>query len=284
MKAVILSAGQGKRLLPLTARVPKCILPINGRSLLEWQLDELVKCGIDQVTVVVGYQAQQVRQLLRQRSGQQQVRTLYNEAYAVTDNLVSCWMARGEMNEDFILLNGDTLFEAPIMQRLLESPARPVTLVTDHKSKYDDDDMKVSLDGGRLVKIGKDLAAPTVDGESIGMLLFRGEGPAMFRAAIEETLRDQAARKKWYLSVIDEMAQSIAVWTCSVEGYQWCEVDYPADLRQAEEVVKVCANGNGLNGGAASTAAPACRVTEYAQYTASTGRGPVLNNGTRGLG
>ena len=93
MKAVILSAGQGKRLLPLTAGVPKCILPINGQSLLEWQLDELVKCGIDQVTVVVGYEAQQVRQLLLQRNGRQQVRTLYNPAYAVTDNLVSCWMA-----------------------------------------------------------------------------------------------------------------------------------------------------------------------------------------------
>lgn len=284
MKAVILSAGQGKRLLPLTARAPKCILPINGQSLLEWQLDELVKCGIDQVTVVVGYEAQQVRQLLLQRNGQQQVRTLYNPAYAVTDNLVSCWMARGEMEEDFVLLNGDTLFEAPIMQRLLESPARPVTLVTDHKSNYDDDDMKVSLDGGRLVKIGKDLAAETVDGESIGMLLFRGEGPALFRAAIEETLRDQAARKKWYLSVIDEMAQSMPVWTCSVDGFQWCEVDYPADLRQAEEVVKICANGNGLSREAALTATSVCRVTEYAQYTASSGRGPVLNNGTRGLG
>ena len=284
MKAVILSAGQGKRLLPLTARAPKCILPINGQSLLEWQLDELAKCGIEQVTVVVGYEAQQVKQLLLQRNGQQQVRTLYNPAYAVTDNLVSCWMARGEMNQDFILLNGDTLFEAPIMQRLLEARARPVTLVTDHKSKYDADDMKVSLDGGRLVKIGKDLAAETVDGESIGMLLFRGQGPRLFLTAIEETLRDPSARKKWYLSVIDEMAQSMPVWTCSVDGHQWCEVDYLADLRQAEEVVKICANGNGLNVGAALTAASACRVTEYAQYTASTGRGPVLNNGTRGLG
>ena len=188
------------------------------------------------------------------------------------------------MNEDFVLLNGDTLFEAPIMQRLLEAPAHPVTLVTDHKPNYDDDDMKVSLDGGRLVKIGKDLAAETVNGESIGMLLFRGEGPALFRAAIEETLRDQSARKKWYLSVIDEMAQSMPVWTCSVDGFQWCEVDYPADLEQAEEVVKICANGSGLSGGAASTATSISRVTEYAQYTVSSARGPVLNNGTRGLG
>ena len=48
---------------------------------------------------------------------------------------------------------------------------------------------------------------------------------------------------KWYLSVIDEMAQTMPVWTCSVEGLQWCEVDYPADLKMAEKVVSVCSAG-----------------------------------------
>ena len=57
MKAVILSAGQGTRLLPLTADCPKCSLPVRGRSLIEWQLDELAKCGIYQVSVVLGFRA-----------------------------------------------------------------------------------------------------------------------------------------------------------------------------------------------------------------------------------
>ena len=67
MKAVILSAGQGKRLLPLTADSPKCILPIMGQTLIEWQIDELAKCGIDQVTVVLGYRADKVERILRSR-------------------------------------------------------------------------------------------------------------------------------------------------------------------------------------------------------------------------
>ena len=74
------------------------------------------------------------------------------------------------------------------------------------------------------------------------------------------------------------------VWTCSVDGFHWCEVDYPADLRQAEEVVKICANGNGLKVGSASASTSIGEVTEYYQYTASSGRRSVLNNGTRGLG
>jgi choline kinase len=253
MKAIILSAGQGKRLLPLTANSPKCILPIQGQSLIEWQIDELIKGGIDRVTVVVGYRADRVEKILNRRYGPQQVKTLYNAAYANTDNLVSCWAARNEMDEDFVLLNGDTLFEAAVLQRLLRAPGRPVTVVINHKNEYDADDMKVELNGCRLVKIGKDLAADKVDGESIGMILFQGKGPELFRSAIINALRDPSAAKKWYLAVIDEMARAIPVWTCSIQGLQWCEVDYPADIKQAEKVVNVCANSADPKNGEATS-------------------------------
>jgi choline kinase len=240
MKAVILSAGQGKRLLPLTADRPKCILTIQGRSLIEWQIDELAKCGIDEVTVVLGYRAGKVERILSMRYGSHRVRTIYNAAYAVSDNLVSCWVAHDEMDADFVLLNGDTLFEADVVKCLLETRDRPVTVVVSHKSDYDEDDMKVELDGCRLVKIGKDLLPDQVDGESIGMILFRDQGPMLFRNAIEKALNNPSAHTKWYLSVIDEMARTMPVWTCSTKGLRWCEVDYPADLKQAELVVSAC--------------------------------------------
>jgi choline kinase len=240
MKAVILSAGQGKRLLPLTADTPKCILPIMGQTLIEWQIDELIKCGLDQVTVVLGYRADKVERILSSRYGNYRVRTVYNAAYAVSDNLVSCWAAHDEMDEDFVLLNGDTLFETAVLKRLLETDEGPVTVVVSHKNEYDADDMKVELDGCQLVKIGKDLLPSQVDGESIGMILFRDTGPKMFRDAIQKALRDPSSQMKWYLSVIDEMARNIPVWTCSINGLQWCEVDYPADLKQAEKVVTAC--------------------------------------------
>jgi choline kinase len=104
--------------------------------------------------------------------------------------------------------------------------------------------MKVELDGCRLVRIGKELPPDQVDGESIGMILFRGQGPRLFRLALEKTLQTPSARSKWYLSVIDEMARSIPVWTCSIKGLQWCEVDYHADLIVAEKVVSACGNGD----------------------------------------
>ena len=257
MKAVILSAGQGKRLLPMTADMPKCILPVRGQTMIEWQIEELTKCGIEQVAVVLGYRSDKVEQILRRRYGPDKVKTIYNPAYAVSDNLVSCWAAHDEMDSDFILLNGDTLFEAAVVKRLLDTDSQAVTVVVSQKNQYDDDDMKVELEGARLIKIGKDLLPDQVDAESIGMILFRDEGPILFRSAIEKALQDPTSKTKWYLSVIDELAQSIPVLTCSVTGLQWCEVDYPADLKSAEDVGSAC---DGNRPGRADS--DACRLTE----------------------
>jgi choline kinase len=247
MKAVILSAGQGKRLMPLTANDPKCLLNIEGQTLIEWQINALHNAGIDQVAVVVGYQAGRVRQLLHRRYDSLRVWSLYNPTYAWADNLFSCWVARAEMDEEFMLLNGDTIFEAAVVKRLLQTPVHPVTVATHQKHYYDADDMKVALDGDRLVKIGKDLAVGNVDAESIGMILFRREGPSLFRRAVDRALRDSASHKKWYLSVIDEMAQSLAIRTCLINELQWCEVDFPADLKQAGSVAQTCDTGDGNN-------------------------------------
>jgi choline kinase len=237
MKVIILSAGQGTRLLPLTAKIPKCLLEIHGKTILEWQIGELQKCGIDQITVVTGYGAEKVDDLIQQRYEGQKIKTHYNPDYATTDNLVSCWKARKEMNEDFILLNGDTLFEAAVVRTLLASPVNPVTVTINHAESYDADDMKVSLANTRLVNISKEIPADKVHGESIGMILFRGDGPKIFRQGLEKALNDTTIVCRWYLSVIDAIAQEETVLTCSIKGLQWCEVDYVVDLKKAGRVV-----------------------------------------------
>jgi choline kinase len=237
MKAIILSAGQGTRLLPLTARSPKCTVSLQGRALIEWQIDQLSACGVEDVVVVTGFGAAHVEEVLRRRTDGARWTTVYNPFFEVADNLASCWMARHEMTDAFFLLNGDTVFEPAVVQRLLDSPANPVTLATDHKAHYDDDDMKVQLAGRRLLRVGKDLPSDLVDGESIGLMLFRGEGPGLFREALDQAIRNPGGLKQWYLSVIGQMAQAGHVWTQSIEGLDWAEVDYPLDLARAAKMV-----------------------------------------------
>ena len=236
MKAIILSAGQGRRLLPLTASLPKCLLNVAGRTILEWQVDTLQQAGIHDIVVVTGYGAEKVDRLIN-RYGQKRIRTLYNPRYATSDNLVSCWWAREEMEQDFLLLNGDTLFEAAVIKALLECPEAPITVTVSSKHRYDSDDMKVILEDRRLVHIGKKLPVENVHAESIGLIRFTGQGPEIFRNALEEAEAHPESSGRWYLSVIDTIAGEIDVMTCSITGLTWCEVDYPADLDHAGRIM-----------------------------------------------
>ncbi len=236
MKAIVLSAGLGRRLRPTTEELPKCLLPVNvDLPVLELQLRALAQCGIRRVTVMVGYGAEKVERFLATHSPADiEVQTRYNPFFATTNTVVTCWLAIPEMTEDFVLLNGDTLFETEILRRVLTAPEAPLTMAIDQKAKYDEDDMKVALNGERRLKaVGKTLAAPLVDGESIGLMAFRGQGVAAFRAALDMAIRDPAALQKWYHDIINLMADSLLVGTVLIKGLWWREIDTPEDLARA---------------------------------------------------
>lgn len=231
-KAIVLSAGKGSRLLPLTAQRPKCLIDLNGRSLLEWQLDALQGAGIADIVVVTGFAEETVAEVAARRSG---VRTLFNPFYHVADNLGSVWMAREELDRDTLLLNGDTLISPRLLERVLEARPGPIAVTVDEKESYDSDDMKVLRDGDRLLRIGKALEAGAYNSESIGLLAFRGDGPRQFADQVERMMRRPDGTRRWYLRAIDALAQAGAdVRTVSIRGEQWQEVDFPEDVEAAK--------------------------------------------------
>jgi choline kinase len=236
-KAIVLSAGQGKRLLPLTADRPKCMVPVAGRTILARQVEGLAGAGIAEIVVVVGFAAERAIDALETmaRPGLA-LRVLPNPFFPVSDNLGSCFLARHEMESDFVLLNGDTLFEDAVLARLLASPAAQVTVTIDRKAHYDADDMKVSTEGDILRDIGKSLDPEVVDGESIGLLAFRGDGPRHFAEAVARAMMSPTGLKAWYLSVIARLARQGVVRVCSIEGLAWGEIDTPDDLARVERL------------------------------------------------
>jgi choline kinase len=236
-KAIILSAGQGKRLSPLTDTRPKCLVELSGRTVLHWQLRHLRQAGITEVVVVTGFAADTVEtEIAGLDLPGMTVRTLFNPFFGLTDNLATCWLARGEMVGDFLLLNGDTLFEPAIAERLIAAPSAPITVTIDRKAAgYDADDMKVLTDGDALRAIGKTIEA--YDAESIGFLRFNPEGAALFTKIVEAALRTPEGLKRWYLSVINQIAQDHdVVRVRSIEGLDWAEMDFPEDLPRNREL------------------------------------------------
>jgi choline kinase len=243
VKAIILSAGQGRRLMPLTEVTPKCCLrPWGDVTILEWQISQLAVAGIDEVLVVTGFGDEAVEDVVKDITGIQ-VRTLFNPFYRLADNLGTCWVARHEMDGPFVLINGDTLFEAAVLQHLLKDAGHfPITLATDQKISYDEDDMKIWSERDRLCRVGKTLDHSHVNGESIGMMVFHQTGAEIFVSKIESLMRKGDGLKRWYLSAIDELAQTRVVGISSIHGLSWCEVDDPVDFAHAEQVVKTWPN------------------------------------------
>lgn len=238
MRVIILAAGQGKRLLPLTAEVPKALLDIHGRTLVARQIDAFAACGISDFVVVTGYASGRIEDALDAIAKAKgiSIRTVYNPFYAVADNLASCWMARGEMNRDFIQVNGDNVFRADLVERLLSAEPKPVTVAVNHKDAYDTDDMKVMLDNGRLTEIGKTLPVDTVDAEAIGFYIFRGEGVGAYVTQLEKAMRDPSGLKQWFPSAVGSLAKAVDINTIAINGIRWCEVDFPVDLQQARQL------------------------------------------------
>lgn len=234
MKVIILSAGQGSRLLPLTEDTPKCLLDIGGDTILGAQLRALRAGGVTDAVVVTGFRAAAVEAAAAAATAPGfQVRTLFNPFYNVADNLGSCWMARREMEDAFLLLNGDTLFETDVLAALLAAPPAPITLTIDKKAEYDSDDMKVKLDGTRLLDVAKTLEPKDTHGESIGFSRFSADGAAAFVETLDQTMRTPSGLSWWYLKAIAVLAERGQVETCSIEGLKWGEVDFPQDLEAA---------------------------------------------------
>lgn len=231
MKAVILSAGQGSRLHPLTEDCPKCLLTLGETTMLGHQIQQLAASGVEEIAVVAGFRAAAVEaEISTHHTPGMIVKTVFNPFFHVADNLASCWMARGEMDRDFVIVNGDTIFEQAVYERLRDNAGTSVSMAIDRKDKYDSDDMKVSLAGGKLAAVGKDLPPDEVDGESIGMIMFKGEGPRLFVEVLDQFMRGGSGVSNWYLKAVGVLGEQGEVDTVSVEGLKWGEVDFPEDL------------------------------------------------------
>jgi choline kinase len=237
MKAIILSAGQGSRLGHLVDNRPKCLIDFSGRTLLDRQLDTLEANGVEEAVVVTGFHDEVVEEAIAARSGGPRGRTVFNPFFKVADNLGSLFIAKHELEGDCLVWNGDTLVSRTLMAKVVANHQPGICVTIDRKDAYDDDDMKVVEEGGRLKAIGKRLPdARIINGESIGLLAFRQGGAELFREHIEKDMRTPEGTTIWYLRVIHHIAQEKDVSTLDIKGEEWGEVDFPPDVERAQEL------------------------------------------------
>jgi choline kinase len=236
VEAVILSAGQGRRLLPHTRSLPKCLLPVapGGDTVLDVQLETLTRSGVRKVTVMVGFGAERVERHVQERADSDlDVSLVFNPLHPHSDNLVSAWLATFRVEGDFILMNGDTLFEPALLRRFLAASDARIAAAIDRKDAYDLDDMRVWVDDGALVGIGKERRDRPADGEAIGLYAFRGEGIDAARAEFAQGIVQPAGLGAWYPPALERLSRRERIQPVSIEGFWWTEIDIAEDLEKA---------------------------------------------------
>ena len=129
MQAVILAAGQGTRLRPLTNYCPKCLVEVQGKPILQYQLEALCDIGVREYIIVVGYRAAQVRDSFGTRFRDLSITYVENDIFDRTNNIYSLWLARREITEDLLLLEGDLIFEPELLMDLIKAPHENAAVV-----------------------------------------------------------------------------------------------------------------------------------------------------------
>jgi len=239
VKAVILAAGIGSRLRPLTNTVPKCLIEIkNGVSLLDYQIGILKSVGFpeNQIFIVAGYKANKIKEKYNS------LKYIINEKYTF-NNIYSFYLIKNAILDDFVLINSDTLFPKILLQQLTKEQGFS-TMVIDKKNTIGTEEMKVAVKkDGFIKRISKELPLRISLGEYIGLSLFKLKDAEMIFKTIENLLEEEKFNL-WYEDAIDKMLveNRIRVKAYLIENIPWIEVDNIDDLRVARKKIKKIEN------------------------------------------
>ena len=237
MKGLILAAGMGTGLLPLTADRPKPLVDIGGVTLMDRMIAQCAEVGLDEVIIVTGYMHEFVVQWLHDHPTPIPARTVLNPEYATINNAHSVFVAREAMEgEGFLKFDGDLILETGILQRLVDDPA-PTTAVIDTTGALDEEAMKAVVDEeGAVQAFGKWLELSESSGESIGVEKIGAEDAPAFFDAIHERVHANGETDIYYEDVYHTLLKrGWAMRAITTEGQIWSEVDNAEDLAFARK-------------------------------------------------
>lgn len=249
MQAIIYAAGIGMRLKSTFGERPKILLEFGGQSLLERHLHRLREVGVTRLTVVAGYQQQQIAALLPAlgaRYGiaiQQLINPDFTEGSVLSFATSIPMLQTISPNEPVLLMDGDVLYPAAFLRRLVDSSHRTALLIDREYSTADDDPVLVPIANGRPFDFVKKWQGEAEQiGESIGFFKVAGADLPELIALTQQMCA--ANRRGSYDDVLRQLVQAGRFGHVDVTGLPWTEIDFPGDVERARaEVLPAIASG-----------------------------------------
>ena len=251
MIGVILAAGMGTRLMPLTKDIPKALLKINDMTLVERMIKNCIDAGISKFIVVVGYNRDKVIDLCPELEEKYdiEIKTIINEKYDVTNTSVSTYLASKYIEEydldDFILVNGDNVVDPEIIKILAKSIN--TGMIIDNFKELNEESFKLIIDdesfnegktiaNGKINSIGKGLDIPSSTGEFIGVSKVKADDVAEFNRILEGLIEDNP--QNYYDFAYKDLSLIKTIDFVLTNGLKWTEIDDHTDWKNAQLLVK----------------------------------------------
>lgn len=238
MKAIILAAGVGSRIRPLTDHCPKSLLTIDGKTILEMMLSHIQDCGIREVVFVLGYLQDQIRDYVTEQFPHLLTHYIINERYTETNTGYSLMLTRDiAEGSTFIKFDADVVFDINILKNLIGSRYENC-LCIDKNIDLDAEEVKVIVAGdNRVVRASKTVNPADAMGESIGIEKIGGEVSKLLFAELETMMKEKKNYQEYYEAAYEKLiAKNVPFYAMDITGLPWTEIDTQEDFATAKKI------------------------------------------------
>lgn len=232
MRAILMAAGVGSRISRNIDR-PKCLLEIEGKSILRRTVEMLQKNGIE-VASVVGY----IHERVEAEVAGSGVQIYYNPFFRVTNSLGSLWFARDFIpdTEDLLLINADVFWEQNILDILLAEKREALLLADSSLKRLDEGDYFFGCENNKIVKYGKELARALRTHEYVGVCKVQPTFMPRFKTQMRRMIEAEQYNC-WWEDVLYRCSETESVYVRDVAGHFWAEVDYIEDYERIMDYI-----------------------------------------------
>ena len=238
MKAIILAAGIGSRIKPLTDNCPKSLLMIGGRTILDRMLSNIEDCGVTDIILVLGYLQDQIRDYVENHFPHLNAQFIVNERYAETNTGYSLMLTKELIGDTgFIKFDADVVFDKTILQQLIDSDYK-TCLCVDTNIQLDAEEIKVAIDENQqITHASKTLDPRDAIGESIGIEKISAETATSLFQELELMMEDQSNYQEYYEAAYERLInQANPFFALDITGLKWIEIDTVDDFREAANI------------------------------------------------
>lgn len=241
MKAIIIAGGESKRLRPATVNIPKTLLKVDEKIILEHILDAVRENGIRDVVILTGHGHDYVNgfaQLHNEHYPDTKLNIQYIENYADYGNIIALRAAKDLFETDSVIINSDTIFHPDILKKLLASDEKFAMAIDDHKT-LGEEEMKVLVDEDmHITRVHKSLDPAGAHGEYVGVLKFEQGLHSPIARSTEAMISEDPS--VYYEDAIQHMIDNhdVKIKSISTDGLPVIEIDTHEELELARDVIK----------------------------------------------